>query len=174
MRLFLAGSFVFAGVSVCVAILPRILGETPSGLLLAAILLPVTTILMLLAFLFGSTPRKRAYISQQPEDLLRLERVGFLSAISFRATRAFEVEEFEDEGPHYFIELIDGSVLYLSGQYLYNYEPGRNGSRRFPCTHFTIRRHRTERYVVDIVCSGDVIEPEFIAPHLEEKDYLAE
>jgi hypothetical protein len=174
MRLLLAGIFVFSGLSLAVVILPYVFGDNPPGILVAAVLSPVVAILVLFAFMIGNSRRKRHYVSQQPEDLMRLERIGFLSSMRFRATRAFQVQEFEDEGPHYFIELVDGSVLYLSGQYLYNYEPAENEPRRFPCTHFVVRRHRTEGYVVDIECSGEVLEPEFIAPHLEEKDYLAQ
>ena len=68
----------------------------------------------------------------------------------FQATRAFGVEDYGDEGSHYFLELADGSgILALCGQYLYAYEPitddpELNQPRRFPCTSFTVRRHRTE------------------------------
>ena len=41
----------------------------------------------------------------------------------FKARRAFLVAEYADEGPHYFLELEDGRILYLTGQGLYNYEP---------------------------------------------------
>ncbi len=33
-----------------------------------------------------------------------------------------------------------------------------------PWTTFPVRRHKTERHVVEIVCQGTLIEPEFIAP----------
>lgn len=90
--------------------------------------------------------------------------------------RAFQVEEFEDEGSHYFLELADGSVLFLSGQYLYGYEPLESRSeivrlRRFPNTEFTIRRHSVKRYVVDILCTGSVIEPEVLAPVFDTDDF---
>jgi len=54
----------------------------------------------------------------------------------------------------------------LSGQYLYDYvgDPGLGVSRRLPCSDFTVRRHRTEGYAVDIECRGRVLEPEMIAP----------
>ena len=62
--------------------------------------------------------------------------------------RAFGVKEFEDEGLHYFLELTDGRVLVLSGQYLYDYEAisddsETNRPRAFPCSEFTLRRHKT-------------------------------
>ena len=70
----------------------------------------------------------------------------------------------------------DGSVLYLTGQYLYEYEEIDDGAelnqlRRFPCTEFTVRRHKKEGYAIDILCSGSVIEPEIIFPPFDAKDY---
>ncbi|HYO76001.1 MAG TPA: hypothetical protein VE010_06015 [Thermoanaerobaculia bacterium] len=100
-------------------------------------------------------------------------RPALLVADHFTARRAFHVEEFEDEGSHYFIELTDGEVLFLSGQYLYDYEPERSDApeRRFPCSDFTVRRHRDERYVVDIICRGEILEPELNAPPFSDEDH---
>ncbi len=105
-----------------------------------------------------------------PMTLREMEEKGLLVSTDYRAVRAFAVEEFEDEGPHYFLELDDSAVLYLNGQYLYDYEPidddpEANQPRRFPCTEFTVRRHREGGYVVDLVCRGRVLEPEVVAPH---------
>ena len=44
------------------------------------------------------------------------------------------MEELEDEGVSYFLELDDGAVLFLSGQYLDEDESP------FPCTEFIVRR----------------------------------
>jgi len=95
---------------------------------------------------------------------------------SYRARRAFQIEEFEDEDSHYFIELEDGDVLYLSGQYLYEYEPidddsELNQERRFPCAELTIRRHRKKGFVVDILCGGTVLELDMLAPPFSKVDF---
>jgi len=70
----------------------------------------------------------------------------------------------EDEGLHYYLELDDGRVLFLSGQYLYDYEPDAELARprKFPCTEFTVRRHKDEGWVADIVCGGTVLEPDVV------------
>jgi hypothetical protein len=34
----------------------------------------------------------------------------------YKAQRASKVEEYEDEDPHYFVELNNSEVLYMSGQ----------------------------------------------------------
>ncbi len=102
------------------------------------------------------------------ERIVDLDARGLLQRQSFRALHAFAVEEFEDEGPHYYIELADGKVLYLNGQYLYDFEPISddpevNQPRLFPCSEFEVLRHKDAGYVIDIVRSGKVIEPELTA-----------
>jgi len=108
-----------------------------------------------------------------------LEAKGLLQSNSYRARRAFRVEQPADErlehyGPHYFIELDDRRVLHLNGSYLTVYEPqtwmAPEQTRRFPCTEFTTRRHKLEQCVVDIVCRGQVLEPEANAPAFQESE----
>jgi hypothetical protein len=104
-----------------------------------------------------------------------MEEQGLLVYAEFRARRAFEVEETEDEGLHFFVELEDGAVLYLNGQFLYEYvpddEPECRQERQFPCTEFTTVRHRDYGYVVDLVCRGDAFAPEILAPAFTRADY---
>lgn len=107
------------------------------------------------------------------ESRAALERDGILVRESFTAIRAFEVEEYEDEGLHYFLELATGDVLYLSGQFLYGYdmfegdeeEEDLPRSRQFPCTEFELLRHCKVGNVVDLVCKGEALEPELVLPH---------
>jgi len=90
---------------------------------------------------------------------------------SCKATRAFGVEEFEDEGLHFYIELEEGGVLFLSGQYLYDFEPVDDKSARiFPCSNFSVHRHRNNGYVIDITCGGYILEPEIMVPHFTIKE----
>ena len=127
-------------------------------------------------FLFNMVGRRRLVPGQSGEQqIAELEAKGLLSSETLKARRAFQVEEFEDEGSHYFLELIDGSVLYLNGQYLYDYEgiAGKKESERkrlFPCSEFTVRRHKTQGYVVDIVCSGEVLPLDCEAPPFDRHD----
>jgi len=105
-----------------------------------------------------------------------LEQRGMLIHERCEATRAFEVEEFEDEGCQYFVELQNGSVLFLCGQYLYDYEPAdgkwqAKRPRKFPCTEFTLLRDKRSGSILDVECGGIVIEPEGEAPHFTTADY---
>jgi len=101
--------------------------------------------------------------------LEEMEQRGLLIHEKCEATRAFQMEECEDEGAQYFIELKNGSVLFLCGQYLYDYEPvverGRTTQpRKFPCTEFSILRHKQHGWIVDVECGGTMLEPECEAP----------
>jgi hypothetical protein len=115
---------------------------------------------------------------RKPEDILRrLEDEGLLDSSDFQALRAFGFEDYDAEAGHYFLELVDGRILSLCGQYLYDFEPisddpDLNQPRLFPCTDFSIRRHRTGRYVVELICRGAVIEPDFLAlPYRNQKKW---
>jgi hypothetical protein len=103
-------------------------------------------------------------------NVRKLEKQDMLLSRAYEARRAFQVKELGEEGLHYFIELDDHSVLFLSGKYLYNYD-SEDQPRTFPCTAFAVRRHRTEGYVADIVCQGSVLEPEVIAPPFDANDF---
>lgn len=113
-----------------------------------------------------ASPNRR----EPPPTLAELEAAGLIEDIPFHATRAFQVEEYDDEGSHYFIEVDGGNVLYLSGQYLYDYDPIPDGDpdacpRQFPCTDFILKRHKVEREIYAIECRGSVLEPEVLAPY---------
>jgi len=172
MRAFLAGLFVFGGLLLGVAAIGARLPHIASGPLVGLLLVVWMSVLTMLALYFFNRPvdPRRG----DPEAWLRdLEAKGLIVTREYNASRVFAVEEFEDEGSHYFVELADGSVLRLSGQYLYEYEPitddpDLNQARRFPCTRFTVRRHRDTGDGIDLICAGEVLEPEFTAPPFSE------
>jgi len=176
MRLIGAGLFVFAGMLLLIGLLAsqKAFDQAPAWLIGSAIAVLMVALMALSLWLFspkGSDPFGRKTAEEQRRAL---EQLGLLESTAFRATRAFGVEELEDEGLHYFLELTDGRVLLLSGQYLYDYEPisddpETNQPRSFPCTEFTVRRHKKEGYVVEVVCGGAVLEPEVMAPSFGKK-----
>ncbi|MBX7258458.1 MAG: hypothetical protein K1Y02_18995, partial [Candidatus Hydrogenedentes bacterium] len=171
-RLLLAGLLVFAGLTASGIFIGSMI-ETHT--LPAYIYIPLVSVCVLLIFalvhaLFnwrhlGFGPRK-----SKEEFILELDDKQLLDRDDYTATRAFEVMTSLDDGSHYFVELTDGRVLFLTGQYLYEYDPiGESGEldqpRQFPCTEFTVLRHKTDKYVVHIECRGAVLEPEIEAPH---------
>ena len=171
MRVIAAGLSVYISMLLLVVVLgsQQVFDRAPAwavGTGLALVMVP----LILLALRLFNPKRAGPLGGKTAEEHTReLEQAGLLESTEFRATRAFGVEEGEDEGLHYFLELTSGGVLFLSGQYLYDYEPisddpGANQARSFPCTEFTVRRHRTKGFVVDMLRGGTVLEPEAMAP----------
>jgi hypothetical protein len=162
------GLLVFVGVIKVFGLAPKEPGKTiafVSSFVAAAVASTLAT-------------RRLAGASSKGERLTleEMEQQGLLVHEKHEATRAFQVEEFEDEGCQYFIELKNGSVLYLCGQYLYDYEPMDGGptgrlARKFPCTAFTLLRDKRHGWIVDVECGGTVVEPEGEAPPLTEADF---
>ena len=59
---------------------------------------------------------------------------GLAQVTRFQARDAIAIEEAEDEGLGYYLQLIDGRVLYLGGQYLYDLAE----EHRFPAAEFEL------------------------------------
>lgn len=138
-----------------------------------AIDLPVWAIVALVVTLIGSgflsilllnlrTPPPVLKARTKEEEIAELESQGGLESTTYEATRAFN--RGDAEGLHYFIELADGSVMYLDGQYLEEYEPSAKQARRFPCTEFDLLRSKGEGYIVGLRCRGKVINPQHTVP----------
>jgi hypothetical protein len=138
---------------------------------LAIIVISYMCVLVLVLAIVLNYPRQSrlAVVNEFADDL---QARGLLVYSSYHADRAFRVEPLTEHGPHYFLELENNDgVLHLNGAYLYDYEPGAQNVRHFPCTEFTLRTHALEGYVVDILCGGLVIEPEAEAPPFTQEDY---
>lgn len=69
---------------------------------------------------------------------------------TFQVLRAVRIEELEDEGLHFLLELQGGRTLFLSGQFLY--EPVEAGL--FPSSILTIHRDERSDDVVSMECKG--------------------
>ena len=138
---------------------------------------PGKTIALLASFVTAAAASvlgtRRMAASKPGENLTieEMEEQGLLIHEKHEATRAFQVEEFEDEGCQYYLELKNGRVLYLCGQYLYDYEPMEDQPRKFPCTQFTLLRDKRHGWIVDVLCDGTALEPEAEAPPSGTRDF---
>ncbi|WP_395744312.1 hypothetical protein [Prosthecobacter sp.] len=148
--------------------------------LIAALVLPVFVLGVELATAVlspkSTTPFGILGLKRKDFTVEAVRAKGELLQQTFHATRAFQVTEREDEGCQYFIELTDGSVLFLQGQYLYDFEPitddpDENQPRRFPCTEFVVSRDVEGRYFIQLDCHGTALEPECLAPPFSRRDY---
>lgn len=168
MRVVLAGCFVFGTIVLVAVLVGSLIPKAPPSLIAAASVGAMLGTLILAMRLFNRAGAHPLGLKSHEQQVAELEANGLLLSERFTASRAFSVEEFEDEGSHYFVALTDSRVLFLSGQYLYDYEPLDEDEgltpRRFPCRSFTVRWHRTGGYTVDLVCDGEVLEPEATLP----------
>lgn len=171
LRLLGAALFVFVITSGLVVLVSRLFPNAPSWPLVPLFLVAFFGAILAALVLFHGKWTRRRSEEEILADRFLLEQSGMLISEPYRAVRAFQAEEFEDEGSHYFLELENHSVLYLSGQFLYEYEPLKEKPRRFPCTQFTIRRHKDDGFVVDILCSGEALELEMTAPSFSFDDF---
>jgi hypothetical protein len=89
-----------------------------------------------------------------------MEAAGMLLAESYRARRAVRIDESEDEGFHFLLELEDGRVLLLTGQYLYYLCDDLGNGSTFPSTAFTLKRHKHEGYAWSLQPTGNYLKPE--------------
>ena len=176
MKLLLAGLFVVLGMLGVVVIFSIFLPTAPAWLMSVIMVIVFFGLLISALAIFNASGLLRGPRYDPAIQATKLETQGLLFDQSFKARRCFQVEEFEDEGSHYFIELEGGNVLFLSGQYLYDYEPLKKGSeivrpRSFPNSEFVVRRHKLKDFVVHIACSGSVLEPEVVAPVFDADDF---
>jgi hypothetical protein len=118
------------------------------------------------------------YLYRKSEPLLSMERdahardlaAGTAVCSTFDVVDALRVEELEDEGSAYYLKLADGRVLFLQGQYLYEYEAndededGNPVRARFPADRFTVERTAGSGLVLGITNFGRVIPVSGVLP----------
>jgi hypothetical protein len=169
------GAIMLAAVVALIAAINAISATAPGWLILLLFFGGITLIVVLAFRALGLGTRKDAGMSRPLADVLaELVAQGQLATETFEATRCLAVEEFEDEGLTYWLQLADGRLLCLTGQYLYDYEAidddvEFNQVRRFPCTRFTVRWHAREGYTLDLICEGQMLEPEITVPPFGER-----
>jgi hypothetical protein len=176
MRVIAAGIFVFAGITALIVLVSAMRFQDLPRWFIPPFIVGFLGLIALAYWLFNPKGTDLLGTKTQEEHIRELESQGLLDSTDFQATRAFEVEEFEDEGTQYYLELADGRVLFLIGQYLYDYspDPDLGTPRRFPCSEFTVRRHKVQDYVAEIQCRGAVLEPEFVAPPFNQDDWKSD
>ncbi len=89
---------------------------------------------------------------------------GEVEIATFEVRDAIRIEEFEDEGSQYYLQLADGGVLFLGGQYLY--DPEAEG--RFPSTRVRTTRTCHSRTLLDIECLGTPLAVSTTRGHFDE------
>lgn len=124
------------------------------------------------AIVTGFVMLRIIWSGEKPEDhssLDEMEAAGLVFTEEYEATRAFEIDEYEDEGMCFMLELTDGRTLCLRGQYLYEFEDASRFGQsptiaRFPNTRFQIKRLREGGSVLDLVPMGTAFHPKMTVP----------
>ena len=117
MRLLAAGCFVFGGLLGLVAVGGAIgaFDRAPAWLLGPILSIYMLGLIAVALWLFNPKPSGAFGGKSAEEHLRQLESRGLLDSTEFCVTRAFGVEEFEDEGLHYYLQLADVVCSSCSG-----------------------------------------------------------
>jgi hypothetical protein len=163
----LSGLFVYVAVMMVVALIGnRMEGADDPWWIIPVIVSAGVVATTLAMFIFNRRfDRPRLLPRSFAEDLREMERAGLLERTMYRAAQAFTVEDPRTGSPRYFVELDDGRVLSLVGDYLFDFEPlddenGETRPRLFPAECFEILRRKDGGWVIDIRPLGRVFEPE--------------
>jgi hypothetical protein len=107
--------------------------------------------------------KSEPWLSKEREAHARDLAEGVAVCTTFDVVDALRVEEFEDEGSAYYLKLADGRVLFLQGQYLYEYEGDSEAEEgppvraRFPADRFTVERTAGSGIVLGLTNFGRLI-----------------
>jgi hypothetical protein len=140
--------------------------------------------LVLCGVLCALTLRLTRFMKSKPAPVMseaEMERLGLIREETYEAKRSLTVEEFEDEGPHVFLELVDGRVLCLNGQYLDESVYGETGAimkqdvPTFPCAQFRVKQRKDGNFWwgCDIVPLSPYVAPEAAFPSYRPGDWEA-
>lgn len=162
-RVVFAGLFVFIGMMAGIDLISYWWADKEPAWPWVIFTVIYNPLLILAAYVLFNLGVPRPW-SPTPEDVARkLNEQGLLTKETLYATRALQViDDYDDEGPSYLLELIDGGVLFLSGYYLHRIATHRKHMGTFPCTEFTLQRNKQTGQVVNIVCSGTPLSPEIV------------
>ena len=159
MRLLLAALFAYVATATSITFVPE--GMISWALI---VIMPLSVFVAFVLFDKGFLRRlvtSDARIVQQELEKGRAEKT------THEVNRALSFEDRRTGRMAHFLELRDGSVMVLHGQYLYEYEPidddpEVNQPRRFPTAEFTVVRSLKNNELLDLNVGSTVIGTRFI------------
>src|SRR5258706_15511593 len=171
-----SGLFVFFGLGLSIFFISRFFPDAlPAWIVVPLLVVGFFVFIFLGMALFHGKGPRRISAEKWTARIRELEEDGLLIHQAFWARRALQVDEFEDEGSHYFIELANGDVLFLTGQYLYDYVPQGSyvddPAAVLPIYRIYDSAPQRKGFAVDVSRQGEVIEPEVLAPWFDEEDF---
>lgn len=94
---------------------------------------------------------------------------GVVEVLTIEASRAIKVKELKFEEIGFYLDIGEGNVLFLQGQYLYEHD----AKHQFPCTRFVLTRAMRTGKVFDLKCEGVYLPPVQTNLQFHIKEYIA-
>ncbi len=94
---------------------------------------------------------------------------GLVDDLHFEVVEALVIQEQDDEGPGYYLKLIDGRVLFLQGQYLTDAQ-----EEGFPRAQLWAARARESRTLLQFRCDGPPVPVAGRLPAFGAEDWTAD
>jgi hypothetical protein len=161
MRLVYAGILILVGLLAMMVFVNRFYPDIDSSLMGKLLLATIVILIVAAYFLFN---KRGAWKVKNIEIARMFQSQGELTQDNYRVRRAFELADAENKVTWYVLELENGNAICLWDKLPAGppgFDPEKPEVRRFPCTEFTILRHKTG-FIVDITCGGEAIKPEVI------------
>jgi hypothetical protein len=95
----------------------------------------------------------------------------FVEELTIDAFRAIKVEEFEDEGIGYYLDIGEGKILFIQGQYLYDEDENGKSELKIPSTRMAFTRVVGSGILLDFKCLGNYLPPCSTIPPFTIKDF---
>jgi hypothetical protein len=109
-------------------------------------------------------PRKRKPILEEVLD-------DTVEILDVEASDAIKIEEFEDEGIGYYLNIGDGKVLFIQGQYLYDDNEDSKAYPKIPSTRMSINRAAISKIPLDVKFVGEYLSPSHTNPPFTTEEY---
>lgn len=123
------------------------------------------------AFLsFVGVPALLLYLLKPTGASESLRRAGQLREMPLEVVRAWQIAELEDEGLHFVLETSEGTIVFLSGQLLY--EPVESGL--FPSTTVVVELDGRDNELVAVRCTGRHLKCERLLPSFSAEELDAD
>ena len=154
MRLLLAALFAYVATITSIGFIPERLMPWAT--------IVVIPLAVFVAFVLFDKGFLRRLVASDEQIVQRELEKGRAEKTAHEVTRALSFADSRTGRMAHFLELSDGSVMVLYGQYLYEYEPidddpELNQPRRFPTAEFTVVRSLKNGEVLDLSVGSKVI-----------------
>ena len=95
----------------------------------------------------------------------------FVEELTIDVFQAIKVEEFEDEGIGYYLDVAEGKVLFIQGQYLYDEDENGKPEMKIPSTRMKFIRVVGSGLLLDFTCLGNYLSPSHVNPPFTTQDF---